>query len=107
MRDKLIELLLEVDSVCDVDDCRKCEAEGCFIHRAVDHLISNGVTFATDNNVPCKCGKDVRNATKQRLQDGQSATIFEPRKDEESKRPDWGTAQPRLGDSSTQIGWSG
>lgn len=54
MRDKLIELLLEVDSVCEVGDCSEYSTEDCFIHRAADFLISHGVTFAEDNNVPCK-----------------------------------------------------
>lgn len=54
MRDKLIELLLEVDSVCEVGECCECVIEACYIHRAADHLISNGVTFAEDNNVSCK-----------------------------------------------------
>ena len=44
MRDKLVELLLEVDSVCDVGDCSECSMEACFIYRAADHLIANGVT---------------------------------------------------------------
>lgn len=54
MRDKLIELLLEVDSVCDVGDCSECSMADCFIHRAADHLIAHCVTFAAYNNVPCK-----------------------------------------------------
>ena len=50
-REKLIELLLEIDSVCDASDCCECCEEGCYTHRAADHLIANGVTFATDTNV--------------------------------------------------------
>ena len=49
-REKLIELLLEIDSVCDGSDCCECCPEGCYTHRAADHLIANGVTFATDTN---------------------------------------------------------
>lgn len=53
MRDKLIELLLEVDSVCEVGECCECVIEACYIHRAADHLIAHGVTFADvpDTNV--------------------------------------------------------
>lgn len=54
MRDKLIDLLLEVDSVCEVGECSECSAGDCYIHRAADHLIAHGLTFATDNNVTCK-----------------------------------------------------
>ena len=50
-REKLIELLLEIDSVCDASDCCECCEEGCYTYRAADHLIANGVTFATDTNV--------------------------------------------------------
>jgi hypothetical protein len=49
-REKLIELLLEIDSVCDASDCCECCEEGCYTYRAADHLIANGVTFATDTN---------------------------------------------------------
>lgn len=70
MRDKLIELLLEVDSVCEVGECSECSAEGCYIHRAADHLIANGVTFAKDNNVTCKPmtnGDRIRSMTDEEL----------------------------------------
>ena len=53
-REKLIELLLEIDSVCDASDCCECCEEGCYTHRAADHLIANGVTFATDTNAGSK-----------------------------------------------------
>ena len=43
-REKLIELLLEIDSVCDASDCCECCEEGCYTYRAADHLIANGVT---------------------------------------------------------------
>ena len=49
-REKLIELLLDVDAVCTRDDCRECYKENCFIHRAVNHLISNGVTIQDDHH---------------------------------------------------------
>lgn len=51
MKDRLVELLLEIDSVCEVGECNECSMEACFIHRAADHLIANGLTFAPDNNV--------------------------------------------------------
>lgn len=45
MREKLIELLLEVDSVCGARDCEGCADDGiCYVHRAADNLIANGVT---------------------------------------------------------------
>ena len=45
MRNKLIELLLDVDDVCKIDECIDCYQEDfCFIYRAADHLIANGVT---------------------------------------------------------------
>lgn len=50
-KEKLVELLLEVDSVCEAGDCCECVEEACYTHRAADHLIANGVTFATDSNV--------------------------------------------------------
>lgn len=43
MEEKLIELLLDVDDVCDASDCVECDRINCFIHRAADHLIANGV----------------------------------------------------------------
>ena len=59
MREKLIELI--ASKVCDTyseaceewlpHDCGKCYANNCHIAEIADHLIANGVTFATDNNV--------------------------------------------------------
>lgn len=44
-REKLIELLLEVNTVCRVGECEECIDDGiCFMHRAADNLIENGVT---------------------------------------------------------------
>lgn len=46
VREKLMELLLEVDSVCGVGDCEECVDDGiCFMHRAVDNLIANNVVI--------------------------------------------------------------
>lgn len=44
IREKLVELLLAVDSVCNKGECGDCGAENCFIYRAADHLIRHGVT---------------------------------------------------------------
>ena len=56
-RDKLIALLVEAESLCAAIDCYDgavCEyageVNGCAAFRA-DHLLANGVTFATDNHV--------------------------------------------------------
>lgn len=59
MREKLIELI--ASKVCDTyseaceewipHDCGKCYANNCHIAEIADHLLANGVTFATDNNV--------------------------------------------------------
>ena len=43
IREKLVELLLAVDSVCNKGECGDCGAENCFIYRAADHLIAHGV----------------------------------------------------------------
>lgn len=59
MRDKLIELIKSRRDPCDIgacpftaDDVRPCSL--CETESLADHLISHGVTFAKDNNVPCK-----------------------------------------------------
>lgn len=59
MRDKLIELIKSRRDPCDigacpftVDDVRPCSL--CEAESLAEHLIANGVTFAEDNNVPCK-----------------------------------------------------
>lgn len=56
-REKLIGRLVEAESLCAAIDCYDgavceyaVEIDGCAAFRA-DHLIANGVTFATDNNV--------------------------------------------------------
>lgn len=49
MRDKLIELLQSAESAVYWDS-----SDESFINKIADHLIANGVTFATDNNVTCK-----------------------------------------------------
>lgn len=52
MRDKLIELLEQkYDHYCDQCGVNK---QSNYIENLVDYLISHGVTFAKDNNVPCK-----------------------------------------------------
>ena len=52
MRDKLVATLLKIkDRLCDA--CGKFPAEDTTEYIA-DHLIANGVTFATDNNDGCK-----------------------------------------------------
>lgn len=55
MRDKLIELIKSYEDPCDNGECpfndlleRPCSL--CAIETIADHLIANGVTFATDNN---------------------------------------------------------
>jgi hypothetical protein len=58
MRDKLIELLSEnfVDFCHVVMVAGKCKISAVTLDadKFADHLIANGVTFAEDNNVPCK-----------------------------------------------------
>ena len=44
IREKLVELLLAVDYICKSGECVDCAVGNCFIHRAADHLICNGVT---------------------------------------------------------------
>ena len=55
-REKMIELLTDLD--CNAEYCKDCEftkdIDGCVrrkIEIIVDHLLANGVTFATDTNV--------------------------------------------------------
>jgi hypothetical protein len=67
MRDKLIELI-KYGLLCPnmntpfgyaCDTCQYAEAPECDHARLADHLIFHGVTFAPDNNVPCKfCQED-------------------------------------------------
>lgn len=52
--EKLIELLEECDNKCQNMPCDECEyvkSDECNRMMELDHLIANGVTFATDNNV--------------------------------------------------------
>lgn len=49
MREKLIELLESAESAVYWNSSDKG-----FIEKIADHLIANGVTFATDNNAGCK-----------------------------------------------------
>lgn len=55
MREKLIELLEADPCVCEgwdcINNCKYANLKNCFGERYADHLIANGVTFATDNNV--------------------------------------------------------
>ena len=52
MRDKLIEILQQkYDHYCDQCGVNKATH---YIENLADYLIAHGVTFATDNNVPCK-----------------------------------------------------
>ena len=53
-REKLIELLSEIACKTDDERCRKCVEQDCVrcaYENVADHLIANGVTIATDNNV--------------------------------------------------------
>lgn len=58
-RGKLIELLAG-NATCDslgIDGCDECPhryEEDCYTHALATHLIANGVTFVTDNNVGSK-----------------------------------------------------
>ena len=61
-REKLIELMFVgqvlADAMCDKqEECDKCQysaPNACRCGFIADHLIANGVTFATDNNVGSK-----------------------------------------------------
>lgn len=58
-REKLIALLgryARCDDFC-VESCTTCQyryEENCNVQLIADHLLANGVTFATDTNVGCK-----------------------------------------------------
>ena len=48
MRDKLVNLIYDIDPISH-------DGSGYVDYvKIADHLIANGVTFAEDNNVPCK-----------------------------------------------------
>ena len=45
VREKLVELLLQEDNVCEPSDCKYCGVKGsCGYYRTADRLIANGVT---------------------------------------------------------------
>ena len=45
VREKLVELLLQEDGVCEPSDCKYCGVKGsCGYYRTADRLIANGVT---------------------------------------------------------------
>lgn len=45
VREKLVDLLLQEDGVCEPSDCKYCGVKGsCGYYRAADRLIANGVT---------------------------------------------------------------
>ena len=45
VREKLVELLLQEDGVCEPSDCKYCGVKGsCGYYRIADSLIANGVT---------------------------------------------------------------
>lgn len=60
MREKLIELIKQVDERCDATSCMKCEYRGkglsCGRYMLADYLIKNGVKIPT----MCKNCKDYR-----------------------------------------------
>lgn len=55
-REKLIEILRN-NATCDmlgIASCAECpywDKLACYSHALADHLLANGVTFATDNSV--------------------------------------------------------
>ena len=45
VREKLVELLLQEDGLCKLDECKDCNANGsCYYYRAADRIIDHGVT---------------------------------------------------------------
>ena len=45
VREKLVELLLQEDGLCKLDECKDCNANGsCYYYRAADRIIAHGVT---------------------------------------------------------------
>ena len=45
VREKLVELLLQEDDVCEPSECKYCGVKGsCGYYRTADNLIANGVT---------------------------------------------------------------
>ena len=57
VREKLVELLLQEDNVCEQSDCKYCGVKGsCGYYRIADRLIANGVTvqewISVDDKLP-------------------------------------------------------
>ena len=57
VREKLVELLLQEDGVCEPNDCKYCGVKGsCGYYRTADRLIANGVTvqewISVDDELP-------------------------------------------------------
>ena len=45
VREKLVELLLQEDDVCEPSECKDCGVNGsCYYHRTADKMIAHGVT---------------------------------------------------------------
>ena len=45
VREKLVELILQEDDLCERGECKDCFANGsCYYYRVADSLIANGVT---------------------------------------------------------------
>ena len=45
VREKLVELLLQEDDLCERGECKDCFANGsCYYYREADRLIANGIT---------------------------------------------------------------
>ena len=45
VREKLVELLLQEDDICERGECENCFANGsCYYYRVADRLIANGIT---------------------------------------------------------------
>ena len=45
VREKLVELLLQEDNLCERGECKDCFANGsCYYYRTADRLIAHGVT---------------------------------------------------------------
>ena len=59
VREKLVELLLQEDGVCEPSDCKYCGVKGsCGYYRTADRLIANGITvqewISVDDRLPDK-----------------------------------------------------
>ena len=45
VREKLVEILLQEDDLCERGECKDCFANGsCYYYREADRLIANGIT---------------------------------------------------------------